>query len=190
MAPERRFVVLDRDGTIIVEKHYLADPDAVELIEGAGVALRRLAGLGLGLVVVTNQSAVGRGLVDLERLAAIHARMESLLADEGVRLAGIYACPHHPDEACGCRKPRTALVERAARELGFEPRRAFVVGDMASDVDLGRAVGATTVLVRTGHGERASEAGAARAHHVVADLAEAAALIERLVGGPARAPDV
>ena len=180
MAAERRFVVLDRDGTIIVEKHYLSDPDGVELIGGAGAALRRLADRGLGLVVVTNQSAVARGLLDLEGLAAIHARMESMLAREGVRLAGIYACPHHPEDACACRKPRTALVERAARELGFEPRRAFVVGDMASDVDLGRAVGATTVLVRTGHGERESASGAARADHVVADLAEAAALIERL----------
>ena len=182
---DRRFVVLDRDGTIIVEKHYLSDPDAVELIEGAGAALRRLAGLGLGLVVVTNQSAVGRGLFDLVRLDAIHARLESLLAREGVRLAGIYACPHHPDEECACRKPRTALVERAARELGFEPRRAFVVGDMASDVDLGRAVGATTVLVRTGHGAREAAAGSGRADHVVADLAEAAALIEGLLAaGP------
>jgi D-glycero-D-manno-heptose 1,7-bisphosphate phosphatase len=183
---DRRFVVLDRDGTIIVEKHYLSDPDAVELIDGAGAALRRLAGLGLGLVVVTNQSAVGRGLFDLERLAEIHARLESLLAREGVWLAGIYACPHHPEEDCACRKPRTALVERAARELGFEPRRAFVVGDMASDVELGCAVGATTVLVRTGHGAREAEAGGTRADHVVADLAEAATLIERLLAGASR----
>jgi D-glycero-D-manno-heptose 1,7-bisphosphate phosphatase len=184
MGVERRFVVLDRDGTIIVERHYLSDPGGVELIEGAAAALRRLAGLGLGLVVVTNQSAVGRGFFGLERLDEIHARMEALLGREGVRLAGIYACPHHPDDECACRKPRTALVERAARELGFEPRRAFVVGDMASDVDLGRAVGATTLLVRTGHGAR--EAGSARPDHVVADLAEAADVIERLVGASAR----
>ncbi len=182
MPADRRFVVLDRDGTIIVEKHYLSDPDAVELIEGAGAALRRLATLGLGLVVVTNQSAVGRGLFDLRRLAEIHARMESLLAREGVRLAGIYACPHHPEDECACRKPRTALVDRAARDLGFEPRRAFVVGDMASDVDLGRAVGATTLLVRTGHGARETRGGRAGADHVVADLAEAAAVIARVLG--------
>ena len=182
MSAERRFVVLDRDGTLIEEKHYLSDPDAVELIRGAGAALRRLEDLGLGLVVVTNQSGVGRGLFSPERLAEIHARLEALLADEGVRLAGIYACPHHPDVGCACRKPRTALLERAARELGFEPRRAFVVGDLASDVELGRAVGATTLLVRTGHGAREIDAGAARPDHVVGDLAEAAELIERLVG--------
>lgn len=181
-AGERRFVVLDRDGTLIVERHYLSDPDAVELIEGAGDALRRLAGLGRGLVVVTNQSGIGRGLFDHERLEQIHARVEALLAREGVRLAGIYFCPHHPEDGCACRKPGTALLDRAARELGFEPRRAFVVGDMASDVELGRAVGATTVLVRTGHGAREAESGARRADHVVDDLGAAAALIERLLG--------
>jgi D-glycero-D-manno-heptose 1,7-bisphosphate phosphatase len=182
MAAERRYVILDRDGTIIVEKHYLSDPDGVELIRGAGGALRRLTDLGLGLVVLTNQSGVGRGLFDLGRLAEIHARFEALLAEEGVRLAGIYFCPHHPDEGCACRKPRPGLVERAARELGFEPRRAFVVGDMASDVGLGSAVGATTLLVRTGHGAREAAGGSARPDHVVGDLADAAALIEQLLG--------
>jgi len=182
MAVERRYVVLDRDGTIIVEKDYLADPDAVELIRGAGAALRRLADLGLGLVVVTNQSGVGRGLFDLGRLGEIHARFEALLAAESVLLSGIYFCPHRPEQGCGCRKPRPGLLERAARELGFEARRAFVVGDMASDVGLGRAVGATTLLVRTGHGAREAEGGAARPDHVVGDLSDAAALIERLMG--------
>jgi D-glycero-D-manno-heptose 1,7-bisphosphate phosphatase len=181
MAPERRFVILDRDGTVIVERHYLSDPDGVELIHGAGAALRRLGERGFGLVVVTNQSGVGRGLFSPERLEEIHARLEALLADEGVQLAGIYSCPHHPDVGCSCRKPRTGLLERAARELGFEPSRAFVVGDLASDVDLGRAVGATTVLVRTGHGSREIDAGLVRPDHVVEDLGEAAELIERLV---------
>jgi histidinol-phosphate phosphatase family protein len=153
----------------------------VELIRGVGAALRRLGGLGLGLIVVTNQSDVGRGLFSHERLAEIHARLESLLADEGVRLAGIYSCPHHPDVGCACRKPRTGMLERAACEHGFESRRAFVVGDLASDVDLGRAVGATTVLVRTGHGARELDAGLVRPDHVVGDLPEAAELIERLL---------
>jgi D-glycero-D-manno-heptose 1,7-bisphosphate phosphatase len=182
MAAERRYVILDRDGTIIIEKDHLSDPDAVELIRGAGAALRRLADLGLGLVVLTNQSGIGRGLFDLVRLDAIHARLEALLAAEGVRLAGIYFCPHHPEEGCACRKPRTGLLERAARELGFEPRRAFVVGDMASDVGLGSAVGATTLLVRTGHGAREAERGSACPDYVVGDLADAAALIENLLG--------
>ena len=183
MATDRRYVVLDRDGTLIVDEPYLSDPGAVGLIEGAGAALRRLAGLGLGLVLVTNQSGVARGLVSSERVGEIHRRMEALLEAEGVRLAGIYVCPHHPQDDCACRKPRTALLEQAARELGFDPQRAFVVGDKASDVALGRAVGATTLLVLTGHGASQAETGGSGPDHVVADLAEAAARIEGLVTG-------
>jgi D-glycero-D-manno-heptose 1,7-bisphosphate phosphatase len=179
----RRFVLLDRDGTVIVEKHYLSDPEGVELIEGAAAGLRRLRALGLGLAVLTNQSAIGRGYLDHEGLARIHQRLEGDLAREGVRLDGIFFCPHHPDEGCACRKPRTGLVERAARLLDFEPRECFVVGDLPSDVELGRALGGTTLLVRTGHGARTEAGGEARADHVVDDLREAAARIEELLRG-------
>jgi D-glycero-D-manno-heptose 1,7-bisphosphate phosphatase len=177
----RRFVLLDRDGTVMVEKHYLADPEGVELIPGAAAALRRLARRGLGLAVVTNQSGVGRGYFDLARLAEIHRRLETLLDREGVRLDGIFFCPHHPDADCACRKPRTGLVERAARLLDFDPGRAFVVGDLPSDVALARALSATSVLVRTGHGARTAAGGEAAPDHVVDDLPAAAALIERLL---------
>jgi D-glycero-D-manno-heptose 1,7-bisphosphate phosphatase len=184
----RRFVLLDRDGTLIVERHYLSDPDQVELIQGAAEALRRLAARGLGLVIVTNQSGIGRGYFDAARLAEVHARLLRDLRAEGVELDGIYVCPHHPDERCACRKPRTGLALRAAAELGFEPGRAFVVGDMASDIGLGRALGATTLLVRTGHGAATLARGEAQPHHVVDDLGEAAQRIESLLTGPARAP--
>jgi D-glycero-D-manno-heptose 1,7-bisphosphate phosphatase len=187
MSP-RRFVLLDRDGTLIVEKHYLSDPDQVELIEGAAEGLRRLAARGLGLIVVTNQSGIGRGLFDAARLAQIHERLRGQLRAERVELDGIFVCPHHPDEACACRKPRTGLVERAASELGFEPSRAFVVGDMASDVALGRALGAITLLVRTGHGAATLARREASPDHVVADLREAAERIEALLTAPAPAP--
>lgn len=180
----RRFVLLDRDGTIIVEKHYLADPAGVELIEGAAAGLRRLRELGLGLAVVTNQSAIGRGYVDHEGLARIHQRLEGELALEGVHLDGIFYCPHHPDEGCACRKPRTGLVERAARVLDFEPSECFVVGDLPSDVALGRALGGTTLLVRTGHGTRTEAGGETQADHVVDDLRAAAARIEQLLRPP------
>jgi D-glycero-D-manno-heptose 1,7-bisphosphate phosphatase len=178
----RRFVLLDRDGTLMVEKHYLADPEGVELIPGAAAALRRLAQRGLGLAVITNQSGIGRGYFDLPRLAEIHRRLEALLEREHVRLDGIFFCPHHPDAACACRKPRTGLVERAARLLDFDPSRAFVVGDLPSDVALARAVSATAVLVRTGHGARTAAGGETAPDHVVDDLPAAAALIERLLG--------
>jgi D-glycero-D-manno-heptose 1,7-bisphosphate phosphatase len=180
----RRFVLLDRDGTVIVERHYLSDPEGVELIAGAAAGLRQLAGLGLGLVVVTNQSAIGRGLIDADRLDRIHRRMLDVLAAEGVQLDGIYYCPHRPEEGCDCRKPRTGLVDRATAQLCFDARRSFVVGDAASDMELGRAIGATRVLVRTGYGAETQAAGAA-VDHVVADLREAATLIEGLLQSPA-----
>ena len=175
----QRFALLDRDGTIIVEKHYLSDPDGVELLGGAAAGLRKLSRLGLGLVVVTNQSAIGRGYLDRERLAEIHARMGDLLEAEGVRIDGIFFCPHHPDDGCPCRKPAPGLVDQAVERFGFDPARAFVIGDMKSDVELGRAVGATSVLVRTGYGDR--DEAAADADHVVDGLGAAAHLIEELV---------
>ena len=134
--------------------------DELRLIPGAGEALRELRGLGLGLVVLTNQSPIGRGMLTVAELEAIHARLGELLAALGVRLAGIEFCPHLPDEGCSCRKPGTLMVERAAAALGFDPGVAWLVGDHGSDLRLGRAVGARTILVRTGHGEEELERGA------------------------------
>jgi D-glycero-D-manno-heptose 1,7-bisphosphate phosphatase len=179
----RRFVLLDRDGTIIVEKHYLADPDGVELIEGAADGLRRLRSLGLGLAVVTNQSPIGRGLFDRAQLAEIHERLTWILAAEGVVLDGLFFCPHTPDDACGCRKPRPGLVEQAAAALGFNPTRSFVIGDMRSDIELGQGVGATTLLVRSGYGARTEAEASASPDHVVDGLVEAAAEIEKALAG-------
>ncbi len=183
---QRRFVLLDRDGTIVVEKHYLRDPDGVELLDGAGQGLRELARLGLGLVVLTNQSPIGRGLLDVAGLDAIHRRLTALLEEQGVRLDGIYFCPHRPDEDCACRKPRPGMAERAAAELHFDPARCFVIGDMAGDVGLGRALGATALLVRTGHGAETSARAEVGADHVVDGLPEAARVIEGLLASAPR----
>jgi len=174
----RGVVVLDRDGTINVERHYLADPDQVELTEGAGEGLRHLRDLGCELLVVTNQSGVGRGYFTEATLDRIHDRLVERLAAEGVRLSGIYVCPHVPEDGCRCRKPGTALLEQAARERGFDPRDAFVIGDKASDVAMGRRAGSTTLLVRTGYGAGVADAGDVTADHVVEDLREAARVIE------------
>jgi D-glycero-D-manno-heptose 1,7-bisphosphate phosphatase len=178
---QRRFVILDRDGTIIVERNYLSVPDQIELIPGATNGLKELAHLKLGIVVVTNQSAVGRGLFDLERLENIHDRFRELLAAEDVILDGIYFCPHTPDDGCLCRKPRSGLVERAAKELNFDPKVSFVIGDNACDIELGRIIGATTFLVRTGYGAQLAQAGSVVADFVVEDLGEAAAIIKNIM---------
>jgi phosphoheptose isomerase len=174
----RSLAFVDRDGTIIVHHHHLTDPDQVELLPGAAGALRRLRALGLGIVVVTNQSVVGRGLIDEAGLGRVHARMLALLEAEGVHVDDIYHCPHRPEDGCRCRKPGTALVDLAVKDWHGDRGRSFVIGDNRSDVELGQRVGATTILVRTGHGAEAAAAGGAAPDHVVDDLSAAVPVIE------------
>jgi D-sedoheptulose 7-phosphate isomerase len=177
----RRFVVLDRDGTIVVERHYLSDPREVELIPGAAKALHQLSEMGLGLVVITNQSGIGRGFFDEARLGLIHQRLCELLEADGIRLNGIYFCPHTPEDECSCRKPRPGLLELAARELDLDPRSCFVIGDNFSDIELGQAVGATTLLVRTGYGEQVVKDGTAGPDYIVNGIWDAAQVIQRIL---------
>lgn len=179
--PQRRFVVLDRDGTIIVERHYLSDPNHVELIPGAAEALRQLRESRLGLVVVTNQSGIGRGFFDEERLDLIHQRLHQLLEAEDVCLDGIYFCPHTPEDNCSCRKPRTGLLKLAVKDLDFDPRACFVIGDKASDIEMGQRIGATTLLVRTGYGAEVAREGTATPDYAVSGLLEAAQVIQRML---------
>lgn len=177
---QRRFVLLDRDGTLIHEREYLADPNGVELLPGAAAGLRRMAALGLGLAVVTNQSGIARGYFDLDCLARIHHRMSDLLAEQGVSLDGIFFCPHAPADHCTCRKPLTGLVEQAAAALNFRPSDSFVIGDKPCDVDLGLNVGAATILVDTGYGAQLAPSERAKARYNAANLEAAAEIIERL----------
>lgn len=174
----KRFVLLDRDGTLVVERNYLTDPDEIELLPGAISGLKKMAALGFGLVVITNQSAIGRGWLSHERLGLIHARMQWLLSQEGLALNGIFACPHVPEAGCECRKPQPGLALFAARELGFKLEDSFIVGDKACDIDLGRNIGAQTCLVRTGYG-RAYGVNSTRPDLIARDLDEAADLIAR-----------
>ncbi|MGE5460447.1 MAG: D-glycero-alpha-D-manno-heptose-1,7-bisphosphate 7-phosphatase [Solirubrobacterales bacterium] len=173
----RRFVLADRDGTINEQLDYVLSPDQIRLIPGAADALRELRALGLGVVVVTNQSPIARGWLTPAQLESIHDRLSELLRDDGATVDGYYTCPHEPDDGCECRKPGTALAMRAAAEHGFDPAEAFVVGDHRVDVEMGRRLGARTILVLTGHGREELAAAAAFADHVAADLAEAAAII-------------
>jgi D-glycero-D-manno-heptose 1,7-bisphosphate phosphatase len=172
---QRRFVLIDRDGTINVEKHYLSDPDQVELIPGSGRALKKLQEAGFGICIITNQSGIGRGYFDSKQLDLIHIRLRDLVHKFGVRIDGIYYCPHTPDDGCGCRKPLPELANRASIEHGFLLCDAWMIGDNHADMKLGRAVGARCVLVRTGYGKRIE--GAVTADFVVDDLAAGAELV-------------
>ena len=177
--PYARAALLDRDGTVIADRGYLADPAGVEILPGAAEGLARMRSFGLGLAILTNQSGIGRGYFDEAQLRAVNHRMEELLEDQGVRLDGIYCCPCHPDQRCDCRKPRPGLVRQASADLGFDPSRSFVIGDKASDIGLGRAVSARTFLVQSGPvcGQKKTE----RPDYVVEDLLNAANLIEDIL---------
>lgn len=185
-----RMVLLDRDGTINVERHYLASPEQVELLPGAAEGIRFLNDLGLPVAVVTNQSAVGRGYFGLDRLDAIHERLRELLARQGAHLDGILVCPHRPDETCSCRKPSPGLAHQAARTFGGDLKVSFVVGDKPCDVELGKQIGATTFVVRTGYGQHFLDSGAVRPDHMADNLLEAARMIESLIAEDSTRPGV
>lgn len=172
----RRFVLLDRDGTLIAERNYLARVEDVELLPGTTEGLRLLHQAGLGLAVLTNQSGLGRGYFDWAALNAVHAHLTQLLANAGVTLDGIYVCPHTPDDDCDCRKPQPGLALRAAVELHFDPAASIVIGDKPCDIELGRRIGAATFLVRTGYGAIWEREGL-QADYIVDDVLAAAHLI-------------
>jgi D-glycero-D-manno-heptose 1,7-bisphosphate phosphatase len=155
----RRAVFLDRDGTLVRERHYLADPRDLELYPDSLEALRLLRRTGLALVLVSNQSGVARGLLDEAAVASVHARLVRLLAGAGLSLDGIYYCPHHPTgrvaayrRRCDCRKPAPGLLDRAARDLDLVLAGSWIVGDKDDDLGLAPARALRAVLVRTGHG--------------------------------------
>jgi D-glycero-D-manno-heptose 1,7-bisphosphate phosphatase len=152
----RRAAFLDRDGTIIEERHFLADPADVRLLPGAAAALRDLAEAGFLLVLVTNQSGIARGLFTRDDFDAVQQRLVALLAAEGVALDGMFHCPHHPDFTgpCDCRKPGLGMYRQAAQRLGVDLATSVYIGDRISDVLPAVAIGGRGILVRTGYGRR------------------------------------
>ncbi|HEV3001502.1 MAG TPA: HAD family hydrolase [Solirubrobacteraceae bacterium] len=162
-APAAAF--LDRDGTINVkapEGEYVETPEEVVLLPGAAAAIRVLNEAGVSVVVVTNQRGIALGRMTEDDLEAVHARLASLLAAEGARVDAWYHCPHDRGE-CSCRKPGTAMLERAAREHGIELRRSVMIGDSESDVEAGRRVGARTVRLAPSGAAAAGGAASASA---------------------------
>lgn len=186
----RPAVFVDRDGTLILERDYLADPGGVALVHGAVEALAALRDAGYALVVVTNQSGVARGLYTLADYHRVAARLDAVLLEAGVPVDATYYCPHHPDHTgpCDCRKPATGMYERAAAELGLDLKASWYVGDKVTDVLPAIALGGRGVLVRTGYGAEEEEE-APDGVPVVDDLAAAARLVLAEHGASAGRPE-
>ena len=182
MSGARPAVFLDRDGTLIVEREYLADPAGVELLPGATAALRRLRAAGFAIVLISNQSGIARGLFGVPDFEAVQARLASVLRTQGLELDAVYYCPHHPEHGppCECRKPATGLFRKAAAELVLDLPSSAFVGDRLSDVEPALTLGGRALLVRTGYGA-ALAATAPAWVEVVNDLEEAA---DRILAGP------
>ena len=152
-------VFLDRDGTINEEVGYLDRLDRLRILPGAAAAVRRINEKGLKAVVVTNQSGVARGYFTEAFVRTVHDSIQEAMKREGAHIDGFYYCPHHSSEGigeyrktCGCRKPETGMLTRAAEEMNIDLSRSYLVGDTMKDVETGRRAGAKTVLVKTGYG--------------------------------------
>jgi D-glycero-D-manno-heptose 1,7-bisphosphate phosphatase len=157
----RSAMFLDRDGTLVVERGYLTDAGDIELLPGVAHALRRLRSAGFALVVISNQSGVGRGLFPAAQVHEAMARLRAILRASGVELDAIYFCPHRPEAGCACRKPGIALIDRAIEDLLLTRRGSAMVGDKLLDVETGRRAGTLGILVRTGYGREAERSIAA-----------------------------
>ena len=140
-------VLLDRDGTINADKHYLDDPDGLELLPGAVPGLLRLQSAGAVLAIVTNQSGIGRGYFSAETAEIINQRLAGMLNTAGVSIAHIATCPHSPEDGCQCRKPAPGLAEECARSTGLSLAGCWVIGDKASDIGLARTIGGRGLLI-------------------------------------------
>jgi D-glycero-D-manno-heptose 1,7-bisphosphate phosphatase len=144
---------LDRDGTLIEERHYLRDPSEVQLLPGAAATVAAANQRGLAVVVVTNQSGIGRGFLSWQDFARVEARLAALLLESAAGLDLVLACPFHSAEGHPCRKPRPGMLLRAAELLDLDLAGSWIVGDKASDLAAGKAAGlAGGLLVETGYG--------------------------------------
>jgi len=179
---KRAALFFDRDGTVIVDRDHLRDPAGVALLPGAGEALRALAEAGWMLVMVTNQSGVARGYFDLADVDAVNRRMNIILAAYGVCFDAIYVCPHGPASDCVCRKPAPGMLLSAADDHAIDLSRSFLIGDKLSDLEAAASVGSVGILVMTGQGPASVDAAKSRGWIVVADLLEAATLIQQAAG--------
>jgi D-glycero-D-manno-heptose 1,7-bisphosphate phosphatase len=185
-------VFLDRDGVITREPPYYAHKvSQLELLPGTAAAIRRLNESGYLVVIVSNQSGIGRGYYGEADMISFNRAMQDRLGETGARIDAIYFCPHHPEaglgeflQDCACRKPKPGMLTRAAGELSIDPGRSFMIGDRATDIEAGKRAGCVTLLVRTGYGAAELRDRAIDCDHVADDLPGAADYILGARGRP------
>jgi D-glycero-D-manno-heptose 1,7-bisphosphate phosphatase len=188
MSAMRAAVFLDKDGTVVVDEPYNADPARMCLTLNAAQGLRRLAQLRVPLIVISNQPGVALGRFEARALAAVERRLRELFTSCGAHLTGFYYCPHHPEGSvarfsveCDCRKPLPGLLRRAARDHGIDLERSWMVGDILDDVEAGNRAGCRTIMLNNGNETQWLRTAATRwlrtAHAMVADLDAGATFI-------------
>lgn len=175
---QRRFVFLDRDGTLVEDTNYVYRLSDYRLLPGVIEALRLLRQAGYGLAIVTNQSGIARGVFTREDFDRFQARLMADLAPAGIVIEETYVCPHMPDAGCDCRKPSPATLFRARDRFDIDLERSWMIGDHAIDVELGIRAGCNSILVLTGHGvEERAKLPPDTPALVLTDILEAAHLI-------------
>ena len=184
----RPAVFIDRDGTMSEERGFIDRLELLEMFPWTPDAIRLLNRAGFAVVVITNQSAIGRGIIDEPFLHTVHETIDRQLARAGARVDRYYFCPHHPEAklpeyrtVCRCRKPAPGMIEQATRDLGLDPERSFMVGDRLIDVACGHAAGVRSILVRSGHSAYTGDAvpGLSKADAILNNLMEAVGWILR-----------
>ncbi|MBN1754941.1 HAD family hydrolase [bacterium] len=160
---KQKAIFIDRDGTLIYDRHFIRDPQEVEFIPGSIEALKIFLKLGYKIIIVSNQSGVARGYFTEADVNIINCRVQELAEPEGITIAAFYYCPHHPDgiikeyrKVCDCRKPEPGLLYKAMENFGLDLAQCIVIGDKDSDIGLARRVGAIAIRVKTGKGGQLS----------------------------------
>ncbi|MEJ2231785.1 MAG: HAD family hydrolase [Nitrospirales bacterium] len=175
-------VFVDRDGTLNYDSGYVISPEQLVLFPGVPEAIARLNQLGVMVIMVTNQSAIGRGMMTMEELENIHARLAALIRPYGASIDAIFSCPHHPQDGCGCRKPNTGLIDQAVDRFSLDLSHCYLVGDKRSDLEVAQKVAVPGVLVMTSpyslRAVQARDEGQVAIEYVADNLTQAVAWIE------------
>jgi len=171
-------VILDRDGTIILEKQkYITKPEQISFLPGSIDGMKKIYNAGFNIIIITNQSVVGRGIISKNQLEKIHESIIQKLLEKKIKLKGIFYCPHNPNVGCICRKPNIGLVTQATKDLNFNTKSSFLVGDQKTDIELAKKINSTSILVLTGQGKKFEKELKNQANYIANNLSDAADLI-------------